>query len=166
MKFNGSELLFFDDIDKLARTNLLLGNGFSIGVYPRFLYSSLSKVAVEENYLTQDDKKLLDKFNTADFEALMHRFREAAELLKLLEIEHEPLVTRYNKIRSGLIRTVRHVHPKTNDIDDDWLEAVAAELAAYRGVYTTNYDLLLYWSIASRKFEGFTDFFWVKKIPK
>jgi hypothetical protein len=166
MKFDGSELLFFDDIDKLARTNLLLGNGFSIGVYPRFFYTSLSEVAVEENYLTLEDKKLLDKFNTTDFEALMRRFKEAAELLKLLEIEHEPLVTRYNKIRSGLIKTVKHVHPKTNDIDDDWLEAVAAELAAYRGVYTTNYDLLLYWSIASRKFEGFTDFFWVKKTAK
>ncbi len=158
------DLILFADVDEKARTNILLGNGFSIGVHPLFSYASLRQVAVDNGYLTDKDIELFNKFNTSDFERLMRLLLDAMEVNRILGIEDSLLEKRYRTMRDALVKSVETIHPSYDDVRQYWLEAVAAELKTYCKVFTTNYDLLLYWALGSTEFRGFTDFFWSGKL--
>lgn len=158
------DLKIYADIDEEAKTNLLLGNGLSIGVRAAFGYPSLKSVALAERFLNADDNQLFDKLSTSDFETLMRRLKEASEINKLSRLPYEPLDSRYDSIKNALIKTVRFVHPRYEDVSYPWMRAVAPELRSFKRIFTTNYDLLLYWILGSEDFEGFTDFFWSSRL--
>ncbi len=158
------DLKIYADIDRAAKTNLLFGNGLSIGVRTAFSYPSLKSVALAENFLRIDDSQLFDKLGTSDFEMLMRRLKETSEINKLLDLPFEPLNTKYDSIKNALISTVRFVHPRYDDVNYHWMRAVALELRSFKQIFTTNYDLLLYWILGSEDFIGFTDFFWSNRL--
>lgn len=155
-----NDLKIYADIDEEAKTNLLLGNGLSIGVRTAFSYPSLKSVALAENFLKLDDSQLFDQLSTSDFEMLMRRLKQASEINKLLDLPYESLDIKYDSIKNALISTVRFVHPRYDDVSYQWMRAIVPELRSFERIFTTNYDLLLYWIQGSEDFEGFTDFFW------
>lgn len=90
----------------------------------------------------------------------MRRLKEASEINKLSDLPYEPLDAKYDAIKNALISTVRSVHLQHGGVDYHWMQAVSSELKSFKRIFTTNYDLLLYWIQGSEEFRGFTDFFW------
>lgn len=150
----------YEEIDSSAKRKLLLGNGFSIGVSSNFSYSSLRQICLQKSYLSDTDNQLFIGFNSNDFELLLNRLNIAASVNKILGIDFNTPLERYNAIRDALINAVKFVHPTFDVIDSQWIERVFKEFRQYETIFTTNYDLLIYWITGCFDFKGVTDYFW------
>jgi hypothetical protein len=74
--------------------------------------------------------------------------------------EVEPLYERYRSIQLALGHAVRAVHLKRDDVPTETRSAIRRELERYEWIFTTSYDLLLYWAMASAgHFDPFKDHF-------
>lgn len=153
-------LLDYSQIDSAAKNNLLLGNGFSIGISPNFSYSSLLSVGQRNKFLDDTVSKLFDELETSNFEYILEQLSITERMNRLLGVDFTKPNSYYVGIRDALISCVKEVHPDFSIIDADWSKSLSEELRNYREVFTTNYDSLLYWVAANNNFSGFTDFFW------
>lgn len=145
------------DIKEQGWNNVLLGNGFSIGISSNFQYGSLLSIVDEKNIkMYPDARKLfdIDKIGTTNFE----------EVLRV--IYHAYLVNYWNtnaikslyfNVRKSLIEAVNSGHVNYDDVDVKKIEGIFSE---YNKIFTTNYDLIPYWSMMSKNFKGYCDFFW------
>jgi hypothetical protein len=138
--------------------HLLLGNGFSIAADETFSYSSLFEVAFAEG--ASHLKKVFARLETTDFEVVSRRLGQALEVAECYE-GGEALAERIRhdlkQLRERLIRGLTVIHPATRRVvDKKAYEAVGKFLRHFRGrsrpelagdLYTTNYDLLLYWAV-------------------
>jgi hypothetical protein len=154
----------WDDISDQFRGGLLVGNGASLAVAPSFGYASLLDVVsgpTIEHPLTSDDRRLFEVANESDFEAVLSDLRKAADLAGAVGVDKEPFNETYDRVRNALIEGVHSVHPRHGELDSDRLESVQASLLHFDEVFTTNYDLLLYWALTSTpNMQDFRDFFW------
>jgi hypothetical protein len=66
---------------------------------------------------------------------------------------------RYRAIRNALVAAVHYVHIPWTRIDERRLLTMREDLLTYDYVFSTNYDLLLYWAIMAASPRGFTDYF-------
>jgi hypothetical protein len=136
---------------------LLLGNGLSISVWPPFAYRSLFERA-EQNGLTETDRALFG--GTPNFEVVLGDLLTAIRVNAVVGIDTEALYERYRSIQVALGHAVRAVHLNRDDVPTATRAAIRRELEAYEWIFTTSYDLLLYWAIASaRHFVPFKDHF-------
>lgn len=132
--------------------NLLLGNGFSMAYNPEiFSYNALN------NYIENIDNKLLiklfDLINTKNFEMVMQQLENFCEIanafgtdMELINIIKEAS----DSLKTGLIDAVKELHPEhVFSIPDVKSSACSKFLKDYLDtnghVFTTNYDILLYW---------------------
>jgi hypothetical protein len=133
--------------DALAETSdrtrhLLVGNGFSISANPIFRYPSLKSIACD------NDRRLIDifaRFNTDNFEEAMAHATDKERTL----------------LRDGLFGALHRVHPQRSPgLTAEMMAACALFLSNFlrssrarnRGhIFTTNYDLLLYWVLVQHK---------------
>lgn len=88
----------------------------------------------------------------------------AASVNKILNIDYETPSKRYAVIRDSLIKAVKAIHPNFAEINSDWIERVYQEFRKYKAIFTTNYDLLIYWIAATHHFKNFTDYFWSSNL--
>lgn len=75
--------------------------------------------------------------------------------------EVEDLRSHYKNIRESLIHAVRDIHVPHEFVSDEVKIKLRQIYSGYDYVYTTNYDLLLYWVIMDEK-DQFKDFYWSK----
>ena len=147
----------WSDIPSEKWESLLVGNGFSIGISSNFRYDSLLKV-VDDNGIKMypHARNLFDKekIGTTNFE----------EVLKV--IYHAYLVNFYNmdaikslyfNVRKSLIEAVNIAHVSFDQVPVNYIQE---NLSEYKNIFTTNYDLIPYWSIMSNNFTGYCDYFW------
>lgn len=137
---------------------ILVGNGASRNVWEGFCYDSLFE---EADQLTDEDRALfrsLGEKNT-DFELVLGSLVIAILVASSLRLSTELFSERYESIRNALIEAVRRVHIEHGTIRRSRRREIAEALRHYSSVYSTNYDLLLYWSIMVNDGKGFTDFF-------
>lgn len=131
-----------------ATIHLLLGNGFSIGCDPIFSYGSLYDAAKEAG-LSKRAQTVFDTLGTNNFEGVMRLLEEiqwAGVLYGLPKDGVAAIQADIEILKDTLVKAVA-----TNHLDHSGL--VSAEkkasalkfLSTYKNVYTTNYDLLLYW---------------------
>jgi hypothetical protein len=135
--------------------NLLVGNGLSAHVWPAFAYTSLFERAT----LTKKDRALFEARGTENFELVLSALATAIEVLDALGRPVKALEKRYESVQGALGRAVRDVHVPMAEVGPDRRARLAAVLREHRYVFTTSYDLLLYWAAAT-DFSGFADFFW------
>ncbi|HTZ87462.1 MAG TPA: DUF4917 family protein [Solirubrobacteraceae bacterium] len=135
---------------------LLLGNGLSINVWPQFDYGSLFDHA-QQGGLTSVDLTLFD--GDTNFETVLAGLNTAIRVNDTLGIETAPVYERYRGIQQALGRVIREVHVTRGAVPDRVLEAIRAELAQYEWIFTTSYDLLLYWAMACGGWKPFIDGF-------
>lgn len=155
------EILDYKDVDPAAKRNLLLGNGFSRSLHDGFQYGSLKEEAEAAGLISEDVQDLFDRLGTVDFEKVLSRLLEAKLVNEVLKLPTEKLNERYEATRDALIKTVQKTHPTRKQLADGRLVHYRQELRKFRRVFSTNYDLLLYWIAGlSNKFDGFRDFFW------
>lgn len=145
------------EIEAIGWKALVLGNGFSIGVSSKFRYDSLLKQVDALGIAMYPHARSLfndAKVGTSNFE----------EVLKV--IYHAYLVNFYNldaikqlyfNVQRSLIETVQASHVSYSEVPTT---RIAKVLEAYSEIYTTNYDLIPYWSLVDVSFFGFCDFFW------
>lgn len=130
----------------IKKPHLMLGNGFSISLFPDiFNYAQLKEAAKQKGLLP-----LFDLFKTNDYEFVMRKILEAKEVVSLIENEDSEIIqrlsTKYNELSETLIETIAKSHPETpSEISENQYSSCRNFLSNYDKVYTFNYDLILYW---------------------
>ncbi|WP_187115368.1 DUF4917 family protein [Treponema pectinovorum] len=132
--------------------NLLIGNGFSISYSPSiFSYNALSSFINSSEDL--ELKTLFSVINTSNFEQIM---RELDLFVKILNVFNESsdiiqkLSTLSGKLKKMLIEAVETSHPENVfSIPQNKLNSCADFLNFFTEsngkIFSSNYDLLLYW---------------------
>ncbi|MFI4977622.1 MAG: DUF4917 family protein [Solirubrobacterales bacterium] len=123
---------------------LLLGNGLSVNVWPHFGYESLFEHA-RLGGLTSDDLALFDE--TPNFETVLADLNTAIRVNEAVDIDAAPIYERYRSIQRALGHAIREVHVARSGVPDETLEAIRDELLGYEWIFTTSYDLIIYWAM-------------------
>jgi hypothetical protein len=143
---------------------LLIGNGASRAVWKGFSYPTLFEVANKPelaNGLSAADRRLFEALDIeSNFEAVLDALLTTRVVCNALRIEADAVEEHYVSIRDALVAAVHHVHVPWTALGDDLLRAIRVELLTHEFVFSTNYDLLIYWAIMAGDPDGFKDFFW------
>jgi hypothetical protein len=142
-----------------SRPDLLIGNGASQAVWPEFAYKSLYETAA----LSTDDRALFDALATTNFELVLNHLRITRLVCAQMGLPVDAVEQRYAAIRTALMDAVKKVHLPWGNEPEWLLPAIAEGLAVYGHVFSTNYDLLVYWAIMRDmrdRGRRFADYFW------
>jgi hypothetical protein len=147
------------DLCKCKWETLLVGNGLSINVWDDFNYAKLYDHAKSQrDLLTSEDRRLFKA--TPNFERVLGSLLTAIRINETYGLNAAPLYEAYRRIQLALGHAVREVHAER--VPDDKLSTIRSTLEDFEWIFTTSYDLLLYWAIASGgKFDPFVDHFWL-----
>ena len=148
----------FDDVLTSIHKNprrqfhLLLGNGFSVSYDPKiFSYNALHNFV--KNLKENDLSKILGVIETRNFEVIMQYLDNFAALVDALGGDPK-LKKRVEdasaKLKTSLLDAVKAMHPEhVFKVPEDQSAACANFLKNFLNtngsIYSTNYDLLLYW---------------------
>jgi hypothetical protein len=162
---NGELASWVDVAHKHPWNSLLLGNGFSAHLWQRFCYTSLFTEACDAGYFDELDEQLFEVFDTENFELVLSALSTSITVGKTLGDRVDHLYERYESIQHVLGQAVRDVHPALEQVPYDVRELLRRALEAYRHIFSTSYDLLLYWCMGAgsdgiESFHGFKDYFW------
>ena len=148
---------------------LLVGNGASRAVWDGFEYASLFEAAclpTVQGHLTPEAQDVFRRLGTRNFEQVLSRLRIAAEVSAALGLPAAPFMEQYERIRYALAAAVHHVHIPWDRLPDDTLITIGEALSRYSRVYSTNYDIVIYWAAmqmnARQTRHQFKDYFWTK----
>ncbi len=154
-------IAFAEALEKTANEKryLLLGNGFSISLFPAcFSYSSLFEEAQNAG-LFQDHPEVAQAFEllgTTDFEFVMETLKSASKLAPLYGGDKVKMDQHAELLKHVLVHAIAGRHPaRPSDITEAQYANCRAFLAEFIGanqqkpgrVFSLNYDLLLYWSV-------------------
>lgn len=165
------EVMSFDEVitslqKKRRTTSLLMGNGFSMAYDVEiFSYNAL------HNFLQSQEDELLTKLfgaiQTRNFELVMQQLDTTIALLEAFGAEEtvkEQILAASDKLKKGLLKSVKELHPEhVYKIPDEKSAACANFLRLFLEsggqIFSTNYDLLLYWVLmrqgTSQHIDGF-----------
>jgi hypothetical protein len=135
---------------------LLIGNGASMAIWERFSYPSL----YEEAPITELDKSIFAALDTTNFELVLDSLRISEAVCNAVGHDRSEVHQRYLSIRKSLFDAVRSVHVRWDRIPQETFTRIERELHRYETIFSTNYDLLAYWSIMRQDAERIRDFFW------
>lgn len=157
--------------DALAQTDgmkrhLLLGNGFSIALFPnRFTYGSLLDSVDFTAY--PQAKQAFEVLATTDFEVVIQALRHAVALLPIYggDSDARALMEQHAEaLKELLVQAIASKHPeRPGDLTEEQYRACRVFLAHFAGesrdlrsrggrdlrgcLFSVNYDLLLYWTL-------------------
>jgi hypothetical protein len=146
-----------------CRRYLLLGNGFSISLFPKcFSYASLFQEAKDLGLLEKAPplEEAFTALNTIDFEQIMEALKASVKLAAVYGAD--PTATKKMEshaelLKDILVEAIAGRHPsRPDEITEEQYKNCRAFLAEFIGdrgrnrggkIFSLNYDLLLYWSI-------------------
>jgi Domain of unknown function (DUF4917) len=123
---------------------LLLGNGLSINVWSAFQYRSLFDHA-QGGGLTPEDLALFAE--TPNFERVLGDLNTTIRVMEAVGENAQPYYERYRRIKLALGGAVRQVHLTRSQVPNAALSTIRAELLKYAWIFTTSYDLIVYWAM-------------------
>jgi Domain of unknown function (DUF4917) len=135
---------------------LLLGNGMSINIWEPFGYRKLYDRA-KRGDLSEQDRKLFS--STPNFERVLADLLTAIRVNDAVDLDTRPLLERYRNIQRALVQAVREVHVKLSRVPPVTRKAIGDTMEQFEWVFTTSYDLLVYWAMAAAGFDPFMDHF-------
>lgn len=136
---------------------LLLGNGLSINLWSRFSYASLYEKAT----LAPEAEAVFNGLGTTNFETALEAVHHARLVLDALGAGTQDVDDLYAQIRDGLFTAVNDAHLPWGAVPPTTETLIAKYLNGHRAVFTTNYDLVLYWShLQNAARVSLVDFFW------
>ena len=135
---------------------LLLGNGMSINIWEPFAYRKLYDRA-KFGDLSAQDRKLFS--STPNFERVLADLLTAIRVNDAIGLDAKPLLERYRNIQLALVQAVREVHLKLSRVPLATRKIINDTMEQFEWVFTTSYDLLVYWAMAAGGFEPFMDHF-------
>ena len=151
------EVIAYIDKEKRQK-HLLLGNGFSMAYDAKiFSYNALKRF-IEE---IDDDllKKLFQIIKTKNFEVIMQQLDNFCQLAEEFSSDKR-LKKKIQKastvLKKSLIDAVKELHPEhvfkiPEEKSDSCAQFLNAFLQADGHIFTTNYDVLLYWVLMRNK---------------
>jgi hypothetical protein len=161
-----AELKSWADFANSAKwESLLLGNGASRAVWQQFDYPSLFDIACElppRERLSPEDVRLFQQLaNTKNFEAVLASLLTTQTVATALDLQPlDRIKQRYSSVQKALVAAVHRVHIPWSAIPSPTLLSIRKSLLDYDYVFSTNYDLLVYWSIMADEAADFRDYFW------
>jgi len=161
-----SEILEYLDKKPNRQRHLLLGNGFSMAYDSDiFSYNALSSFIdeIDDELL----KKLFEVINTKNFEIVMQDLDNFIEIAKVFSNEPDlvdRLTSASETLKTSLIEAVKSLHPEhVFKVPKSKSEKCAGFLNGFLSnggrIFTTNYDLLLYWVLMRNGMEDAVDGF-------
>jgi Domain of unknown function (DUF4917) len=141
---DGSLCAWGDVEEAFGEAALLIGNGLSINVWPQFEYETLF-VRATNCGLTDDDRTLFD--GRSNFEMTLADLNTAIRVNETVGMDAAPVYRHYRNIQLALGKAIREVHVKRSDVPDEILMAIREELLRYEWIFTTSYDLIVYWAM-------------------
>jgi hypothetical protein len=147
---------------------LLVGNGASRALWEGFDYRSLyhRASAAVDHPLDEDDVALFHELGGRNFELVLSSLLNARRVCEVLGLEILHLRDRYRSIQRALREALVSAHIGWQQIPHQTLTALRTHYRSYKAIYTTNYDLVLYWAVMSApaRPEEFVDFFWGAEV--
>ncbi|MBT1689211.1 DUF4917 family protein [Dawidia soli] len=143
-----------DEIEKSGPrtdTNLLVGNGFSRAFADAiFDYRSLYQKAREKG-LTREAIAVFEKLGETNFERVLKAYDECLWIAENYNQKlDETIPADRDAIRKILVGVISENHPENQDfMDDATTKNAHAFMEGFTNLFTTNYDLILYWLIMS-----------------
>ena len=135
------------DMAKAGKKHLMLGNGFSVALFPKiFNYKALA-----DNIDSKKIKQLFSAIGTHDFEFVMRRLSEALDILKHYDLDDrisDQIKSDIEELKNTLINVISNAHPaKPSEITEAQYLSCRDFLSNFSQgkTYSFNYDLLLYW---------------------
>ena len=151
----------WDEIKDIGWDNLLLGNGFSTNVWSKYSYRSLYEYSLEnkiEPVLCSKVQAIFEELQTINFEEVLKALAYAILVKKSVGEESDEYLTLYKTVQDNLFNTVHAVHVKHSDLKKS---EIAKEIKSFKKVFTTCYDLILYWAtFGVLSPTTIADFFW------
>jgi hypothetical protein len=135
---------------------LLLGNGMSINVWGGFDYQRLFDHA-KSGGLQPADLPLFDA--TPNFELVLGDLLTSIRVLEAVGQDASALYDRYVSVQAALGHAVREVHLRQSDVPAETLATIRATMEQFEWIFTTSYDLLVYWAMAQPTWRPFVDLF-------
>lgn len=152
----------WNDIKSSDWDNLLLGNGFSLNIWNQYSYKSLyeySKKNAIKPVLSDEIVGIFEELDTVNFEEVLKALAYAILVKKSIgEDDLQEYLDLYKTVQDNLFNTVEAVHINYSDVKK---EEIGKELEVFEKIFTTCYDLILYWSsYSSLPSNKIADFFW------
>ncbi|WP_156254169.1 DUF4917 family protein [Pseudactinotalea terrae] len=136
---------------------LLIGNGMSVNLWNGFSYPSLHELAM----LSPAATAVFDEIQTTNFEAALEVIHHAHVVAVALGRATREIDETYEAVKTALFDAVVGAHVPRDRIPQATKDSYAAELGSHSEIYTTNYDLVTYWTrLGSSQGAGIKDFFW------
>ena len=131
--------------DQFKNSSILLGNGFSINFSDTLRYRNLYDSFIQNCSI--ESKSLFSKFQTQNFEKVLESIEIAKSVCETLKIDIKFFKEIKSEIRQGLIDSINQIHPRHDDVDYELVSKIAEQFKSYNQIFTTNYDLFLYYII-------------------
>jgi len=152
---------------KNRKLSLLMGNGFSMAYdHEIFSYNALQIFIVELNDPILD--KLFEVVKSKNLEVIMQQLHVLSQLLDVFSNSNDELKTKIiaadTALRQGLIDAVKALHPEhvfkipENKIATCY-KFLEPFLTGTGNIFTTNYDILLYWVLMRSGYHNHNDGF-------
>jgi hypothetical protein len=158
-----AELMSWHDLEERhAWSGILIGNGASRTVWEKFRYESLyqtAKTSNIEHQLSLEDRQIFEQLGTENFEQILGALAISEFVCDALHMDPTIIAERYGSIKAALFEAVHFVHVPWQSEDEDIYTYIRNALLPYEFVYSTNYDLIIYWAIMSQGGDGFKDYF-------
>ncbi|WP_160141588.1 DUF4917 family protein [Salicibibacter halophilus] len=124
--------------------NLLLGNGFSRNFSENFSYGNLMDKC---EGLKWNEEQLFEKLQTSNFEEVLKIIHNTKMVNEVYGIRYDEYDYAYENIKKSLINAVKKVHIEPSDMEGLNIRVGSKNLLGKtnRDIFTTNYDLILYW---------------------
>ncbi|MEQ8926077.1 MAG: DUF4917 family protein [Fulvivirga sp.] len=156
-----------DYLKKKNRTrHLLLGNGFSMA-YDKDIFSYNALFNFIQNLKDQTLSKVFKAINTKNFELVMQQLDNFIEIAISLNADKgfiDQLKDSHNSLQNSLIDSIKELHPEhvftiPEEKSKHCFNFLDGFISSNGKVFTTNYDLLLYWVLMRNKAKGAVDGF-------
>lgn len=152
----------WEELTDFSWPTLLLGNGFSVNLWKSFNYRNLKAQAK----LSKSAQSLFSILDTVNFEHCLQCLHHAQISLEALSRPTTEVESLYTEIRNSLIEAVHRSHARWMDAKFA-LATIERELRKFDSIFTTNYDLVPYWSLMGNSGElkhPVVDFFWSRSL--
>jgi hypothetical protein len=131
--------------------HILLGNGFSIGCDEVFRYPKLYDYAVKKG-LSEKAQKLFAYLGTSNFEGVLRLLDDTKFVSEVYELvgcnSGKDIDADLALIKNILVEVIAENHLDfPSMVSDEKKNCCAGFLRDYKHIFTTNYDLLLYWML-------------------
>ncbi len=141
----------YEEIQRLNKRYLLLGNGFSIALRPEiFSYSSLFSHSELNNHPRLAG--VFEALQTEDFELVIRILVDSSRLLRSYAPYAHDLIAELDNdselLKTILANTIASRHPdRPTDVRSEQYRSCREFLYPFDHIYTFNYDVILYWTL-------------------